>query len=158
MVPSLLWVISHQKVASDITANKIKMHENKPVHVESPSGETEKASNRASFQCWQAQHSWCHTQGSCAGTGWISGFVSRSWGGFRKNTGWEMQLPALDITTPTVCAHSISCGSPLPLRCGSPSATAPSSHLPCFWGSVWELSAFSWAVPSCRFNHEQQRN
>lgn len=61
--------------------------------------------------------------------------------GFRKNTDWEMQLPALDITTPIVYAHSISCATPVPLYRGSASATTPSWDFLCFRGSVWELSA-----------------
>lgn len=58
-----------------------------------------------------------------------------------------MQLPVLDILTPIACAHSVSCGTPLPLHRGSVSATTPCWHFLCFWGSVG-----SW-VPLCELFH-----
>lgn len=66
--------------------------------------------------------------------------------GFRKNTDWEMQLPALDITTPIFCAHSISWATPMPLYRGSASATTLSWDFLCFRGSVWKPSASLWAI------------
>lgn len=91
--------------------------------------------------------------GSCSAPGamlrWAVGAQRDLWAwspehevGFHKNTDWEMHLPALDITTPTVCAHSISWGIPLPLHRGSASATTPSWHFQCFWGSAGSLVPF----------------
>lgn len=101
--------------------------------MESPNGETARAKECASFQCWQLL---VPRSGELCWHRVTLGLAPQRMRWASTKTDWEMQVPVLDITTPIVCAHGISLGPPLPLHHGSASATTPSWHFLCFWGSV----------------------